>query len=379
MIEPFSPSVPVEHWEDLHRRLAAIRWPDREPIRDRTQGVPLDDAQAVVEHWRLRYDWRGFTDRLNRFPHFRTSIDGVSIDFTHVRSPEADALPILLTHGWPGSILEFTDVIGPLTDPVRHGAAAGIAFHVVIPSLPGFGLSEAPREMGWGPRRIARAWAELMAQLGYERWVAQGGDWGAEVTHRLAQLKPAGLVAAHVNWPFVVPEPLPNQPTEAERRAVAELERFKTDGYGYFHQQETRPQTVGYGLADSPVGLAMWMYEKFRDWADPRHPIPLDRILDSISLYWLTNSATSSARLYWEAHREGGGPSAGSIDLPMAATIFPYEVWRAPRLWAEKLWPNLFYWSEVDRGGHFAALEQPSLFVDELRAAFENIERREPR
>ena len=239
MIEPFSLSVPVEHWEDLHRRLAAVRWPDRETVEDRTQGVPLDDARSLVEHWRFRHDWRGFADRLNRFPHFRTSTDGVQIHFIHVRSPEADALPIILTHGWPGSILEFTDVIGLLTDPARHGVAAEMAFHVVVPSLPGFGLSDAPRDTGWGPRRIARAWAELMARLGYARWVAQGGDWGSEVTHRLAQLRPPGLVAAHVNWPFVMPNPLPEQPTAAEERALAEFDRFETEGYGYFHQQET--------------------------------------------------------------------------------------------------------------------------------------------
>ena len=369
-VHPYRFRVGDEALDDLHRRLARVRLPDRETVDGWHQGVPIADARALLDHWRTRHDWRAFEARLDELDQFRTSIDGVAIHFIHARSPHQHALPILLTHGWPGSFIEFLDVIELLRNPERHGGRSEDAFHIVIPSLPGFGFSDAPRDTGWGPKRIARAWGHLMQHLGYGRWVAQGGDWGSEVTHELAKLRPPGLAAAHVNWPLVLPDPPPIRPNAAERIALRDLARFQEDGGGYFRQQATRPQTIAYALADSPMGQATWIYEKFRAWVDPRYPLPLNRVLDTTCLYWFTNTAASSGRLYWEARQDGSTPSIGRIDLPMAASIFPHEVWRAPREWAAALWPNLFYWNEVDRGGHFAAMEQPALFVQELRAAF---------
>lgn len=371
-ITPFRVAVPQKAIDDLKRRLLATRFPNHETEPGWVQGIPLAKARELVTYWATRHDWRRFERRLNAMPQFTTSIDGLDIHFIHVRSKHAEAMPIILTHGWPGSIVEFMDVIEPLSDPTRFGGRAEDAFHVVVPSMPGFAWSEKPREAGWNVDRTAKAWAELMQRLGYVRWVAQGGDWGSGVTHALGRAKPAGLVAAHVNWPFVFPAQPPQSPDAEEQAAFAAAGKFLDDQSGYYKLQATRPQTIGYALADSPSGQAMWIYEKLQAWSDNRGSvedvISLDAILDNISVYWFTDTAASSARIYWEnaAHSYDAGP----IDLPMAATIFPKEIYRAPRKWAEQHWSNLYYWNEVDRGGHFAAFEQPRLFVDEMRKAF---------
>jgi epoxide hydrolase len=374
-IEPFSVSVPQSAIEDLKRRLAFTRFPTQETVGDWSQGVPLQKARALIAYWRDRYDWRRFEARINAFPQYRTRIDGVGIHFIHARSPHSDALPIILTHGWPGSFVEFMEVIRPLSDPERYGGRAEDAFHVVVPSLPGFAFSDKPTDTGWDVSRIARAWASLMERLGYSRWVAQGGDWGAGVTHALGHLRPQGLIAAHVNWQFVFPEKLPDHPTPIERKAIERASWFTTDQSGYFREQGTRPQTIGYPLADSAAGQALWIYEKFQAWTDnhgnPEDALTTDAMLDDISLYWFTDSAASSARIYWENTRAGfAGFSGGRIELPMAASVFPHEIFCPPKAWAEADWPNLFYWHEVDKGGHFAAFEQPRLFTEELRKAF---------
>ena len=374
-VTPFKVSVPQSAIDDLKRRLASTRWPERETVSDWSQGVPLQKAQALVAYWRDKYDWRRFETRINAFPQYRTQIDGLGIHFIHVRSPHQNALPIIITHGWPGSVVEFMEVIGPLSDPTRYGGRAEDAFHVVVPSLPGFAFSDKPVETGWDVFRIARAWATLMPRLGYERWVAQGGDWGAGVTHALAHLQPPGLIAAHVNWQFVFPEKLPVNPTPAEQKAIDRAALFGNDQSGYFREQGTRPQTIGYSLTDSAAGQALWIYEKFQSWTDnhgnPEDELSVDAMLDDISLYWFTGTAASSARIYWENTRSGkAGLSGGRIELPMAASVFPHEIFCPPKAWAEALWPNLFYWNELDKGGHFAAFEQPKLFTEELRKAF---------
>jgi pimeloyl-ACP methyl ester carboxylesterase len=374
-VTPFKVHVPKAALDDLKRRLASTRWPERETVGDWSQGVPLQNAQALIAYWGDKYDWRRFEARLNAFPQYRTQIDGLGIHFIHVRSPHRNALPIILTHGWPGSVVEFMEIIGPLSDPTRYGGLAEDAFHVVVPSLPGFAFSDKPMETGWDVNRIARAWATMMQRLGYVRWAAQGGDWGAGVTHALAHQRPQGLIAAHVNWQFVFPEKLPDNPTPAERRAIDRASWFANDQSGYFREHATRPQTIGYPLADSPAGQALWIYEKFQAWTDnhgnPEDALAVDSMLDDISLYWFTDTAASSARIYWENTRAGlGGLSSGRIELPMAASVFPHEIFCPPKAWAEALWPNLFYWNELDKGGHFAAFEQPKLFTEELRRAF---------
>ncbi|TDV33813.1 secreted protein [Paraburkholderia caballeronis] len=376
-IAPFRIAVPQSDIDALKSRLSSARLPEAATAAGWAQGVPLDKARTLVEYWRDRYDWRKFERKVNAYPQFRTEIDGLGIHFLHVRSPHANALPMIMTHGWPGSIVEFMKVIAPLTNPTAYGSSADDAFHLVIPSQPGFGFSDKPAEEGWNVVRTATAWGTLMQRLGYTRWVAQGGDWGSAVTHALGHVRPAGLQAAHVNWQFVYPEPLPEHPTPAEASAIESVEKFMDDGYGYFKQQGTRPQTIGYALADSPVGLAMYIYEKFQAWTDnhgnPEDALSTEEMLDNISLYWFTNTAASSARIYWENARHGANFNAGRIELPMAATVFPHEIWRAPKHWAQAWWPNLYYWNEVDHGGHFAAFEQPAIFTDELRRAFKTV------
>lgn len=380
---PFEVHVPQAAIDDLRLRLNLIRWPDRETVQNWSQGVPLSSAQALIEYWIHDYDWRKCESRINRYPQFRTRIDGVGIHFIHARSPHPHALPILLTHGWPGSVIEFLDVIDRLTDPTRFGGRADDAFHVVVPSIPGYGFSDKPTERGWNPQRIARAWAVLMYRLEYRRWVAQGGDWGSAITHAMASQRPDGLLAAHVNLPLVVPEVLPAHLSEEEQEALNGIERYLNQMAGYADQMNTRPQTIGYALNDSPLALAMWMYEKFFEWTDNRgHPedaLSRDHMLDDISLYWFTGTGTSSARLYWEgvghtirehSFFSGSRAASGRIALPMAASIFPRETFRAPRAWAEAAWSNVFYWNEVDKGGHFAAFEQPALLATELWQAF---------
>lgn len=376
-LTPFKVLIPQAAIDDLKRRLGATRWPEKETVEDWSQGVPLAKAKALVSYWAKKYDWRRFERQINAYPQFRTKIDGLGIHFIHVKSKHENALPIILTHGWPGSVVEFLKVIGPLTDPTAHGGKAEDAFHVVIPSQPGFGFSDKPSESGWTVVRTANAWGVLMNRLGYTKWVAQGGDWGSGVTHALGHVRPEGLAAAHVNWPLVFPEKFPDTPTPEEKAAMDAAMKFASDQFGYFKEQATRPQTIGYALEDSPVGQATWIYEKFQAWTDnkgePEDALTTDEMLDDIALYWFTGTAASSARIYWENARNGGGFDAGRIELPMAATIFPKEIYRAPKAWAEAHWPNLFYWNEVDKGGHFAAFEQPALFADEMRKAFRSI------
>jgi epoxide hydrolase len=373
-VTPFKIQVPQEALDNLKKRLANTRWPDKEPVTDWSQGVPLAKAQALVEYWRTHYDWRRVERTLNGLPQFRTQIDGLGIHFIHVRSKHESALPVILTHGWPGSILEFLQVIGPLTDPTANSGKPEDAFHVVIPSLPGFGFSDKPTEPGWRLPRIANAWAELMARLGYSRYVAQGGDWGAGVSTWMAKQRPSGLAAIHLNLPILFPPPPPPSGgyTAEEQAALAQLEKYSTDGSGYASIQGTRPQTLGYGLADSPVGQAMWIYEKFQGWSDnkgdPAEAISVDQMLDGITLYWLTDTAASSARLYYESFRKDFGRMP--LDLPVAVSIFKGDSFTPPKVWADQTYSKLFYWNEVPKGGHFAALEQPELFVAELRKSF---------
>lgn len=372
-ITPFRVAVPDAAIDDLRRRLAATRWPERETVPDWSQGVPLAKLRALVEHWRDRHDWRAFEERLNAVPQFRTEVDGCGIHFLHARSRHDDALPVLLTHGWPGSVVEFLGVIGPLTDPTAHGGTPADACHLVIPSLPGFGWSDKPTAPGWNVPRIARAWGTLMRRLGYDRWVAQGGDWGGHVTAELGRQRPAGLAAIHLNYPLVFPDPLPTAGLSyEEQRAVDGKRAYDRHSSGYKKEQSTRPQTVGYGLADSPAGQAAWIYEKFWEWTDnagePESALPVDAMLDNIALYWFTETAASSARIYWEHERR---PAAtGPIDLPVGVSVFPREIFRAPRSWAGQTYRRLIHWNELDRGGHFAAFEEPDLFVAELRACW---------
>ena len=344
--------------DDLKKRLANARWPDKEPVTDWSQGVPLAKARALVEYWRTRYDWRRVESTLNGLPQFRTQIDGLGFHFIHVRSKHENALPIILTHGWPGSIIEFLQVIGPMVDPTAHGGKADEAFHVVIPSLPGFGFSDKPAQPGWGLPRIADAWAVMMQRLGYSRYVAQGGDWGAGVTSWMAKHRPSGLVAIHLNLPvlFPPPPPPPSGYTAEEQPTLAQLGKYGSDGVAYASIQGTRPQTLGYALADSPIGQAMWMYEKLQEWSDHRsgEAISIDHMLDDITLYWLTDTAASSARLYYESF--GKDFARMPLDLPVAVSIFKGDFFTPPKLWGDQIYSKLFYWNEVAKGGHFAAL-----------------------
>jgi pimeloyl-ACP methyl ester carboxylesterase len=390
-IRPFRVDVPEEQLVELRRRIAATRWPDRETVNDQSQGIPLAKIKPLVEYWGAGYDWRKAEAKLNSLPQFMTGIDGLDIHFIHVRSKHPNALPVIITHGWPGSVFENLKVIGPLTDPTAHGGGrAEDAFDVVIPSMPGYGFSGKPTDTGWGTDRIARTWAELMRRLGYTRYVAQGGDWGSPVSNAMARQAPAGLLGIHVNLPAVVPPeiaavlavggPEPAGLSEKEREAFDALSAAaKMGNRSYATMMGTRPQTIGYAITDSPAGLAAWMlgHPGFSRWtyssSDPEKSP--DEVLDDITLYWLTNSATSAGRIYWEY---GGGRSpvlaaverTGEISLPVAITVFPGESYRAPETWARRAYRNLIYFHEVDKGGHFAAWEQPELFSAELRAAF---------
>jgi pimeloyl-ACP methyl ester carboxylesterase len=386
-IRPFSVAIPHEALDDLGRRLAATRWPSKELVEDRTQGVQLAAMRAVCSYWMSEYDVLRVEARLNALPQFTTEIDGVEIHFLHVRSPHEDALPVIITHGWPGSVMELLDSIGPLTDPTRYGGLAEDAFDVVVPSLPGYGFSAEPAEVGWDLGRTARAWAELMRRLGYTRYVAQGGDVGAGVTDALGRQAPEGLVGIHTNLLVPAlndPAALPSG-TEQERAAQAAIKTFQTSGNGYFVEQSTRPQTIGYGLLDSPAALAAWMidhdtdayYKIARAFVDeqPSGNLTRDHVLDNITTYWLTGTGTSAARSYWEAY----GPDAPAaqhpappppVRIPVGFSTFPGEIWQTPRSWAELAYPTLNYFHEAERGGHFAAWEEPELFAAELRAAF---------
>ena len=372
-IIPFTLSVPQSELDDLHRRLDQTRWPERETVGDWSQGSPLTKVRDLCNHWRHNYDWRRIESRLNELGQFKTRIDGLDIHFMHVRSPHPEAMPLLVTHGWPGSVMEFMKVIGPLTDPVAHGGSASDAFHVIAPSLPGYGFSGKPSETGWGVPRIAMAWITLMERLGYERWVAQGGDWGAGVTTAIGVIKPAACAAIHVNMPLVFPGPedLSGELTDFEKASLASMEHYQSRDSGYSKQQSTRPQSLGYGLVDSPVGQAAWIYEKMWAWTDnkgnPEDVLSLDEILDNIMMYWLPATGASSARLYWESF---GSFGSTKLEIPVGVSIYPREIFRASRRWAEKVMSNIIHWNILDKGGHFAAWEQPELYVKEVRDCF---------
>jgi pimeloyl-ACP methyl ester carboxylesterase len=382
-IREFRVDMSNEAIADLRRRIAASRLPSRELVTDRSQGVQLATIQALASYWATDYDWRRCEARLNALPQFKTEIDGVDVHFIHVRSPHAGALPLIVTHGWPGSIIELLEVVGPLTDPTAHGGRAEDAFDLVVPSLPGYGLSGEPTEVGWGPGRVAPAWAELMHRLGYSRYVAQGGDVGASVTDAMGRLAPQGLVGIHTN--LLAPALGAPMPTESaqERAAADALASFRATGFGYFLEQATRPQTIGYALLDSPVALAAWMldhdtdayYKISRAFVDgqPSGNLTRDHILDNVTIYWLTGTGASAARSYWESGRAqaaAAGKPPPQVSIPVGFTTFPGEIFRAPRSWVEKVYPTLTYFNEADRGGHFAAWEEPQLFSTEIRAAF---------
>ena len=386
-IRPFHVDIPEEALTDLRRRIAATRWPDRETVSDRSQGVQLAKIQEVVRYWGTDYDWRKAEAKLNAYPQFMTTIDGLDIHFIHVRSRHPNALPVIITHGWPGSVFEQLKVIEPLTDPTAHGGRAEDAFDVVIPSMPGYGFSARPTETGWGPDRIARAWDVLMKRIGYTRYVAQGGDWGAPISSAMARQAPAGLLGIHVNLPATIPPdvtavlaagaPAPAGLSEKERAAFDSLDTFYKKNRAYAVMMNTRPQTIGYALTDSPVGLAAFMYDYNN--GEPERLLTRDEMLDDITLYWLTNTATSSARLYWETSGQSvllaAAQKTAEILLPVAITVFPEEIYRAPETWARRAYRNLIYFHEVDKGGHFAAWEEPELFSAELRAAFRSLRR----
>ena len=376
-MHPFTIDVPQDQLDDLRDRLARTRWPDRETVGDTSQGPPLAKLQALCAQWQDGYDWRACEATLNGLGQFRTAIDGLGIHFLHVRSPEPDALPLLLCHGWPGSVLEFRHVIDRLTNPVAHGGEAPDAFDVVIPSMPGFGFSDKPTETGWGISRIADAWIELMNRLGYETWAAQGGDWGSAVTEAIGRKAPAGLVGLHFNLPLVFPgTEEAADATEHEQAMLDSAQHYQDELSAYSTQQATRPQTVGYGLADSPAGLAAWIYALFQDVSDsggdPETTIGMDDMLDDITLYWLTNTASSSARLYWEAAREAAAAPypTGPNPTPAGFSIFPKEAVRASRRWIERRYTTVLHFNELEHGGHFAAMEQPEAFAEELRTTF---------
>ncbi len=387
-IRPFKVDMPGEAITDLRRRVAATRWPSRELVGDRSQGVQLATIQELARYWATDYDWRACEARLNALPQYTTEIDGVDVHFIHVKSPHAGALPLIITHGWPGSVIELLGVIGPLTDPTAHGGSAENAFDLVLPSLPGYGFSAEPAEAGWSVGRIAGAWAELMRRLGYDRYVAQGGDVGAAVTDAMGRQVPEGLLGIHMNLLLAgLAGGYPSaDPSEAERTALDAIATFTTSGRGYLIEQNTRPQTIGYALLDSPVALAAWMldhdtdsyYKISRAFLDgqPSGHLTRDQIVDNITLYWLTGTGVSAAREYWEsgqAAARAAGQARPEVSLPVGFTTFPGEIFRAPRSWVERGYPTLTYFHEADRGGHFAAWEEPELFATEIRAAFRSL------
>lgn len=371
-ITPFRIEVTDEELDDLRRRLHATRWPNAETVDDWSQGVPLAYVQEVCRYWEEKYDWRAREARLNEFAHFRSELDGLGIHFIHARSPHQNALPIVITHGWPGSIVEFHKVIEALADPTAHGGDAADAFHVVCPSLPGYGFSDKPSTTGWGIDRIATAWGQLMNRLGYERYVAQGGDWGAMVTTAIGSLDPEHCAGIHLNMPVAPPDPTTmDDLTEREQSALASMQHYQQWDSGYSKQQSTRPQSLGYGLVDSPSGQAAWILEKFWAWTDcdghPENVLSRDELLDNVMLYWLPATGASSARLYWESFNT---PPMSEVRVPVGCSIFPKEIFRCSKRWAEKRFEKLVYWNELERGGHFAAFEQPEQFVQEVRNCF---------
>jgi pimeloyl-ACP methyl ester carboxylesterase len=387
-VRPFRVEIPEGKIDELRRRIAAAQWPSKELVDDRSQGVQLDALQALAKYWLDEYDFERVAERLNALPQFTTQIDGVDVHFIHVRSQHEDALPLVMTHGWPGSVIELLDSIGPLTDPTAHGGAAEDAFHLVLPSLPGYGFSSQPTEVGWYTGRIAQAWAELMRRLGYDRYVAQGGDQGAAVTDDMAHQAPEGLVGVHMNLLRSALGNTAGLPAESEeeKAALDEVMTFRTSGFGYFLEQTTRPQTIGYALLDSPIALAAWMLDHDTDsyykiagaFVDgkPTGNLTRDNILDNTTLYWLTRTGASAARSYWEggkAAAQAAGKTPAPVTIPVGFTTFPDEIFQAPRSWAEKVYPSLVYFNDAPKGGHFAAWEEPEIFAGELRAAFKSL------
>ena len=390
-ISPFRVEVPQAELDELRRRIAATRWPTKELVADRSQGVQLATLQALARYWTTDYDWRRVEAELNALPQFKTEIDGLDVHFIHVTSRHENALPLVMTHGWPGSVIELLGAIRPLTDPTAHGGRAEDAFHLVLPSLPGYGFSGDPTEVGWDGARTARAWAELMRRLGYTRYVAQGGDVGAAVTDTMGRQAPTGLLGIHTNLlvttlggAMLAADP----PTEEERATLAAIATFRSSGFGYFLEQSTRPQTIGYALLDSPVALAAWMldhdtdsYEKItRAFVDdrPTGGLTRERVVDNITLYWVTGTGASAARSYWErghaqAQAQAAGQTPPDVPIPVGFTTFPDEIFRAPRSWVEKSYPHVTYFHEAAKGGHFAAWEEPEIFAEEIRAAFRSL------
>jgi pimeloyl-ACP methyl ester carboxylesterase len=389
-IRPFRVHVSQARLDDLRRRIAATRWPDKETVNDDSQGIQSSQLQELVRYWDTQYDWRKAEAQLNALSQFVTTIDGVDIQFIHVRSRHPNALPVILTHGWPGSIFEFIKTIGPLTDPTAYGGRAEDAFDVVIPSIPGYGFSGKPKDLGWGPDRTARAWDVLMKRLGYTHYVSQGGDHGSVISDALARQAPNGLLAIHLNMPATVPgdlmksilagDPVPADLSVPERDAYQSLSSFFGRNAAYGAMMVTRPQTIGYSLSDSPAGLAAWTYEKIAQWSDsngvPERVLSRDAILNDITLYWLTNTGASSSRFYWENNNNNFSAEAQKtreIKVPVAISVFPHEIYRAPESWSKQAYPSLYYYHDVGKGGHFAAWEQPQLFAEELRAAFKSV------
>jgi pimeloyl-ACP methyl ester carboxylesterase len=385
-VQPFHLEIPDEQIEDLRRRITTTRWPSKELVPDRSQGVQLATLQELARYWATDYDWRKAEAKLNALPQFTTEIDGVEIHFIHVQSKHENALPLIMTHGWPGSVIELLETIGPLTDPTAHGGKAEDAFHLVLPSLPGYGFSGEPAEVGWEAARTAQAWAELMARLGYTRYVAQGGDLGAIVTDVMGRQAPDGLLGIHMNFLVTVLASPPPAETEQERAATDALAAFQASGFGYFLEMTGRPQTIGYSLLDSPVGLAAWLldhdtdsyYKISRAFVDgePAGSLTRESLVDNITLYWLTGTGASAARWYWElgqATARAAGQAPPAVSLPVGFTSFPGEIWQTPRSWVENSYPNVAYYNEVDKGGHFAAWEEPELFTSEVRAAFRSL------
>ncbi len=390
-VKPFSVDFKEEAIDDLRRRIAAARWPTRELVDDRSQGVQLAAAQALARYWSTEYNFGRVAERLNALPQFKTEVGGLNIHFIHVKSPHANALPLVMTHGWPGSIIELLETIDPLTDPTDHGGNEEDAFHLVLPSIPGYGFSDEPKELGWGPIRIGRAWHELMRRLGYTRYVAQGGDVGSQVTDAMGRLSLDGLLGIHTN--LLTPALgdanalCASPPTEEERAALDQLDAFHATGTGYFVEQATRPETIGYALLDSPAALAAWIMDHDTDsyqkiarafvGGEPSGGLTREHIVDNITLYWLTGTGASAARSYWEEAQESVravGQAVPPVSIPVGFTTFPGEIWRTPRSWVERAYPDVdIYFNEVDKGGHFAAWEEPQLFAEEMRATFRSL------
>ena len=378
-ISPFVVDIPESALVDLRNRLEQTRWPEAETTDNWDQGIPLQYTRELAQYWLQEYDWRRYEKKLNSWPQFKTEIDGLDIHFIHVRSPHENALPLIISHGWPGSVVEFHKIIDALTNPTEHGGKAEDAFHVVAPSLPGFGFSEKPASTGTSVEKIGTMWGQLMARLGYERYVAQGGDWGSVITQSMGQSETTHCAGIHINMPIVAPDPdTMDALTEVETSALEAMGFYNDWDSGYSKQQSTRPQTLAYGLADSPVGQMAWIVEKFYTWTDcevdgvkhPENILSKDELLDNVMMYWLNNTAASSARLYWESFNN---PSMEVIDMPVGCSIFPQEIFRCSERWAAKRFTNLIYWNELDKGGHFAALEQPEIFLEEVRNCFSKL------